>query len=60
MYFCGQYYTMAPCSYPMQLSNCTKCGSQIGGINHILLKRPGHFRIILDQEANICIIDPGY
>ena len=57
---CGQYYTVAPCGYPMQISNCTKCGSQIGGTNHILLKRPGHFRIILDEQAKIRIIDRGY
>ena len=48
---CGKYYTISPCGFPMIISNCQKCGLQIGGTNHTLLRRPGHFRIFLDEQA---------
>ena len=57
---CGKYYTVHPCGFPTQKSNCSKCGLVIGGINHILERRPGHFRLILDDQAKINIIDKGY
>ena len=41
-------------------SKCAECGKIIGGKNHILYKREGHFRIILDEKAKIKIIDNGY
>ena len=47
---CGKFYIINPCGYPAQISNCQKCGLQIGGTNHRLVERPGHFRIILDEQ----------
>jgi hypothetical protein len=57
---CGKYYTVNPCGFPTMTSKCPKCGLDIGGKNHILIERPGHFRIILDEQAKINIIDRGY
>ena len=56
---CGKFYIIGPCGYPAQISNCQKCGLQIGGTNHRLVERPGHFRIILDEQAKRNIIDNG-
>ena len=57
---CGRYYTVAPCGFPTQTSNCPKCGKKIGGTGHKLYRRNGHFRIVLDEQAKINIIDHGY
>ena len=60
MYSCGRYYTVKPCGFPTQTADCSKCGLKIGGTRHTLFKRPGHFRIILDEKAKIKIIDDGW
>ena len=57
---CGKYYTVNPCGFPTQTSNCSKCGKKIGGIHHKLERREGHYRIILDEQAKINIIDRGF
>ena len=57
---CGKYYTVKPCGFPTQTSNCSKCGKIIGGIDHKLERRKGHYRIILDEQAKINIIDRGF
>ena len=57
---CGKFYIINPCGYPAQISKCQKCGLQIGGILHRLVIRPGHFRIILDEQAKKNIIDNGH
>ena len=51
---------MNPCGFPMVTSNCQKCGAIIGGTNHRLYRRPGHFRIVLNEQAKYSIIDRGY
>ena len=56
---CGKCYYVGNCTFPTQTSNCNKCGSPIGGTKHILVRRPGHFRIIL-REKKSEIIDHGY
>ena len=57
---CGKYYMVRPCGFPTVTSNCPKCGLIIGGTNHKLYRRPGHFRLIFDEQAKINIIDHGY
>ena len=57
---CGKYYTVRPCGFPVDTSKCQKCGEIIGGTNHKLYEREGHFRIILDEKAKVNIIDNGF
>lgn len=57
---CRKYYTIKPWGFPTVTSNCLKCGKIIGGIGHILERREGHYRIILDEQAKINIIGRGY
>ena len=46
---CGYFYDIPPSGFPMNEMNCPVCGLKIGGNNHILVKRPGHFRILKDK-----------
>ena len=57
---CGKFYTILPCGFPTERSNCPKCGEKIGGVSHKLERRQGHFRIILDEQSKIEIIDNGH
>ena len=47
---CGHWYTIPPCGYPTTIGNCPNCGSQIGGTNHMPVKRENHMRIFKDQD----------
>ena len=58
--FLWKIYIILPCGYPSVISKCSKCGLEIGGQSHKLVRRPGHFRIILDEQAKINIIDQGH
>ena len=42
---CGTFYNVAPCGFPTVISKCVFCKKEIGGKNHILLRREGHMRI---------------
>ena len=48
---CGKCYNVPPCGFPTEKSNCVKCNLAIGGKNHKLVKREGHYRIFLDEES---------
>ena len=47
---CGRYYNILPCGYPIKRSRCLKCNQVIGGINHRLERRRGHYRIFLNEK----------
>ena len=52
---CFTVYFIDHCGAPMELSACTNknCNKRIGGLNHTLVPRKGHFRIFDDsQEKN--------
>ena len=46
---CGLWYNVGPCGLPTVITIC-KCGLEIGGLNHKLVERKGHFRVYLTQE----------
>ena len=48
---CGKYYNVPPCGFPTEISKCVNCHLEIGGEKHILVKREGHYRIFLNEEA---------
>ena len=48
---CGKFYTIDPCGFPTRISECFNCKEKIGGENHILIRREGHMRIFLNDEA---------
>ena len=50
---CGKFYTVRSCGFPTQKSKCVKCGLVIGGQQHKLERRKGHYRIFLNEEAKI-------
>ena len=47
---CGNFYSILPCGFPTQLSECS-CGQKIGGEHHKLFRRNGHMRIFLNDAA---------
>ena len=47
---CGLWYTLARCSLPVETNNCPNCKKIIGGKDHKLEKREGHFRVYLKEE----------
>ena len=46
---CGYFYTVGQCSLPTRISPCPICGLPIGGENHKLVERNGHFRVFYNQ-----------
>ena len=48
---CGLFYPVEPCGFPTQKSRCFNCNEFIGGEDHILVRREGHYRIFLDEKA---------
>ena len=46
---CGYFYTVDECSLPTRISPCPICGLPIGGENHKLVERNGHFRVFYNQ-----------
>ena len=54
---CHKWYTVAPCGLPIQIKKCGKCNLDIGGLDHNMVNREGHLRILnnrqlLDQFLN--------
>ncbi len=51
IYMCSCYfcYTVGNCGKPTETFKC-KCGQTIGGKDHILYKRPGHVRIVKENQ----------
>ena len=47
---CGYFYQIENCSMPRVISKCPVCRKDIGGENHRLIKREGHFRVYLNNE----------
>ena len=47
---CGNAYAIEDCSFPTVIDYCSECKEQIGGLDHALVRRPGHQRVI--QSAN--------
>ena len=52
---CDSWYSIDPCGLPATVSKCSNCGQDIGGQNHYLIERPGHFRVFKDeaQKKNV-------
>ena len=48
---CGYHYSVNNCTFPMATSLCPICKQTIGGTHHILVKRPGHMRIFLNEQT---------
>ena len=48
---CGKFYNIRPCGFPREKSKCVKCGLEIGGQRHKLIRREGHYRIFLNEDA---------
>ena len=48
---CGLFYPVEPCGFPTKTTECFNCNQIIGGENHILFRREGHYRIFLDEKA---------
>ena len=46
---CGYAYFIEPCGLPYEESDCPNCGKRIGGINHNLIERKGHYRVFLNE-----------
>ena len=49
---CNYFYTVGSCGMPMEIFPCKNCGNNIGGTNHKIFQRPGHVKIINDNELN--------
>ncbi len=47
---CGYFYQIENCSMPQVISKCPVCRKDIGGEDHRLIKREGHFRVYLNNE----------
>jgi len=47
---CGKWYIVDGCGGPMEKYNCTNCKNEIGGTDHRLVEREGHFRIYKTEE----------
>ncbi|ORX81683.1 hypothetical protein BCR32DRAFT_244734 [Anaeromyces robustus] len=47
---CYNWYVVDRCTYPMEKRICEMCGKEIGGENHIPVKRDGHIRIYKDEQ----------
>ena len=49
------YYEVEPCGFPMEILPCVNCGQQVGGIDHSMINKEGHLRIVKDinQKKNI-------
>ena len=52
IYMCSCYfwYTIGNCGRPTVTFKCKVCGQTIGGTNYVLSKRPGHVRIINENQ----------
>lgn len=46
---CNFWYVVDRCTRPMETNTGRNCGKVIGGINHVLIGRTGHVRIIRDN-----------
>ena len=46
---CNQSYFIDPCGLPNQTFKCLNCREDVGGENHILVEREGHFRVYLNE-----------
>ena len=57
---CGTFYNVRPCGFPTQISKCINCGEKIGGENHILVRREGHMRIFLNDDARKSQLELSY
>ena len=57
---CGYHYSVGNCTFPTVISKCPICGEDIGGTNHILVRRPGHMRIFLNDETRKSKFSPSY
>jgi mRNA-degrading endonuclease HigB of HigAB toxin-antitoxin module len=47
---CNLYYNIGGCGFPMVTQICRNCGKLIGGTNHKLIQREGHFRVFKDEN----------
>ena len=57
---CGYHYSVANCTFPTVISKCPICNEDIGGTNHILVRRPGHMRIFLNDDTRRQKFSPSY
>ena len=57
---CGYHYSVGNCTFPTVISKCPICGEDIGGTNHILVRRPGHMRIFLNDDTRKTKFSPSY
>ena len=47
---CYSWYRVGGCGLPMETFKCKNCNKLIGGNNHIMVKREGHFRICFNND----------
>ena len=47
---CGYAYFIDPCGLPNEESICPNCKEKIGGTNHNLIEREGHYRVYLNEK----------
>ena len=47
---CNHWYSIEPCGLPSVKSTCMFCRKEIGGTNHYLVDREGHYRVYPNQE----------
>ena len=49
---CNNFYTIGGYGNPVEIFPCKACGQLIGGKEHIMIKRPGHVRIVKNIGKN--------
>ena len=57
---CNDFYIVENCGKPTEQIDCPNCGQKIGGKNHFMVKRPGHFRIVNNEEKRKEMEDNKY
>ena len=57
---CGKSYVVEPCGFPVALSVCQNCHMPIGGTDHKLHRREGHFRVFLNEQMKNDVLKFGF
>ena len=57
---CNSWYSIDPCGLPAVKSKCSNCGKDIGGEDHYLVPRYGHYSVYKYEEHKISVSKRWY